>query len=93
VVERMNRTIMERVRCMLSHAKLPRSYWGEVALTAYYLINRSPSARLEGKSPEEVWMQRPINYFHLRVFGCKAMVHVPKEQGASWMAKLDPISL
>ena len=78
---------------MLSHAKLPRSYWGEAARTACYLINRSPSAPLEGKAPEEVWMQRLINYSHLRVFGCKAMVHVPKEQGASWMAKLDPISV
>ena len=26
LVERMNRTIMERVRSMLSHAKLPKSY-------------------------------------------------------------------
>ena len=26
IAERMNRTIVERVRCMLSHAKLPKSY-------------------------------------------------------------------
>ena len=27
LVERMNRTIKERVRCMISHAKLPNSFW------------------------------------------------------------------
>ena len=27
VAERMNRTIEERIRCMLSHAKLPKSFW------------------------------------------------------------------
>ena len=26
VVERMNRTIEERIRCMLSHSKLPKSF-------------------------------------------------------------------
>ena len=30
IAERMNRTIVERVRCMLSHAKLPKSYWGDI---------------------------------------------------------------
>ena len=28
VTERMNRTINERIHCMLSHAKLPKSFWG-----------------------------------------------------------------
>jgi len=28
VVERMNKTIEERIRCMLSHAKLSKSFWG-----------------------------------------------------------------
>ena len=75
---------------MLSHAKLPRSYWGEAARTAYYLINKSPSGPLEGKAPEEVWMQRPINYSHIRVFGCKSMVHVPKEQRSKLDGKASP---
>ena len=30
LVERMNRTLMERVRCLLSEAKLPNSFWGEL---------------------------------------------------------------
>ena len=27
VAERMNITIEERIRCMLSHSKLPKSFW------------------------------------------------------------------
>jgi len=29
LLERMNRTLLERVRCMNFHAKLPKSFWGE----------------------------------------------------------------
>ena len=29
VAERMNRSIVEKVRCMLSMAKLPKPFWGE----------------------------------------------------------------
>ena len=43
LAERMNRTIVERVRCLLSSAKLPKYYWGEALTTAIYLINLSPS--------------------------------------------------
>ncbi|KAG8496414.1 hypothetical protein CXB51_007522 [Gossypium anomalum] len=47
VAERMNRTIMEKVRCMLSNANLPKSFWAEAASTACFLINRSPSVAIE----------------------------------------------
>ena len=39
----MNRTIVERIRCMLSHAKLPKSFKGEAMKTAITMINLSPS--------------------------------------------------
>jgi transposase InsO family protein len=55
VVERMNRTIAEKVRSMLSQAKLPKSFWGEVVRTAVDLINLSPSSPLNGEIPDEVW--------------------------------------
>ena len=43
VAERMNRTIYDRIRCMLSHAKLLKSFWGETMRIAVDLINLSPS--------------------------------------------------
>ncbi|MCO5609644.1 hypothetical protein L7F22_063874 [Adiantum nelumboides] len=88
VVERMNRTIQERVRCMISNAGLPQLFWGEAVKIAVHLINRSPSKVLDGGVPEEAWTGKPPSYAHLRVFGCEAYVYVPKEQ----RDKLDPKS-
>ena len=85
VAERMNRTICERVRCMLSNAKLPSSFWGEAMRTAVDLINLSPSVPLNYDVPEHVWTGKNISYKHLRVFGCRAFVHIPKDE----RAKLD----
>ncbi|KAG2963263.1 hypothetical protein PC120_g27553 [Phytophthora cactorum] len=41
VAERMNRTLVESARCMLEHAGLSKSYWGEAVMTATFLRNRS----------------------------------------------------
>ena len=35
LVERMNRTLVERVRCLLSQSQLPRSFWGEAWILLY----------------------------------------------------------
>ena len=90
LAERMNRTIMERVRSMLSHAKLPKSYWAEAMATAVYLINRSPSVPLKGDVPQRVWTGRSVSYQHLRVFGCLAYVHVAKDQRSKLDIKSKP---
>jgi len=47
---------------------------------ACYLVNKSPSSALEGKTPHEVWTGKKASLSHLRVFGCDAYVHVPKEK-------------
>jgi len=41
LAERMNRTLMERVRSLLSEAKLPGSFWGEALYTVAHVINLS----------------------------------------------------
>ncbi|MCO5607497.1 hypothetical protein L7F22_061693 [Adiantum nelumboides] len=84
----MNRTIQERVRCMISNAGLPQSFWGEAVKNAVHLINRSPSKVLDGGVPEEAWTGKPPSYARMRVFGCEAYVYVSKEQ----RNKLDPKS-
>lgn len=76
VAERMNRTIMEKVRCMLSNAHLPKSFWAEVAATTCFLINRSPSTAIEKKTPKEVWSGTPANYSDLNIFCCPTYTHV-----------------
>ena len=80
VAERMNRAIVERTRCLLSQAKLPRSFWGEAMKTTVDVINLSPSYPLNGDVPERLWTGKDVSYEHLRVFGCRAFVHIPKDE-------------
>ncbi|WVZ25126.1 hypothetical protein V8G54_003670 [Vigna mungo] len=87
LAERMNRTILERVRCMLLGSGLSKAFWGEATNTAVYLINRSPSSALNFKTPMEVWSGRPADYSHLRVFGSLAFAHVRGDKLDSRAAK------
>jgi len=82
VVERANRTIMERVRCMLDDAGLSKKYWAFAVSVAVYLKNRTPTRSVVGKTPHEAWhgSGKKPSLKHLRVFGCLAFVHVPKEK-------------
>ncbi|KAH9669015.1 hypothetical protein KPL70_021617 [Citrus sinensis] len=76
LAERMNRTLVDKTRCMLINSKLPRSFWAEAVNTASYLVNRSPSSAIGFKTPEELWNGKPANYQNLRVFGCPAYLHI-----------------
>ena len=51
VAERMNKTLMERVRSMLSGAGLGQEFWAEAMEKSCYLVNKSPSSTLEDKTP------------------------------------------
>lgn len=88
VAERMNRTLFEKIRCMLIDAELPKIFWAEAAATAAFLVNRTPCRSMENTTPEEIWTRAKPDLTALRVFGCKAMVHIPKEN----RSKLDPKS-
>jgi len=59
----------------------------EAVETACYLVNRSPSSVLEDKTPQEVWTGKKPSLSLLRVFGCDAYVHVPKEKRTKWDSK------
>ncbi|KAK3014299.1 hypothetical protein RJ639_008817 [Escallonia herrerae] len=80
IAERMNCTIDEKARCMLKMANFPKLFWGESIRTACYLINRSSSAPLNFDIPERVSIRQNVSYSYLKVFGCKAFAHVPKEK-------------
>ena len=87
MAERTNRTILDKTRCLLFDAKLPKQYWAEAVNCAVYLMNRSPVNNLD-KTPEEIWSGRKPSLAHLRIFGTKSMVHIPKQK----RHKLDPKS-
>ncbi|KAH9797006.1 hypothetical protein KPL71_005721 [Citrus sinensis] len=84
VAECMNRTLLEKVRCMLSNAGLDKKFWAEAVSYASHLVNRLPSAAIGGKTPMEMWSEKHAqDYDSLRVFGCPAYYHVKD-------GKLDP---
>ncbi|KAJ4705295.1 Retrovirus-related Pol polyprotein from transposon TNT 1-94 [Melia azedarach] len=76
VAERMNQTLLERARCMLSNAELTRRFWAEAVSTACYLINRGPHTGINLKTPFEVWSGKSADYSNLRAFGCTVYYHV-----------------
>lgn len=80
VAERMNRTLVEAVRTMLSDSKLPKTFWAEALSTAVYVRNRSPTTALKDMTPYEALNGRKPNVKHLRAFGCVSHVHVPKDE-------------
>ena len=80
VAERMNRSLMEKARSMLSGAGLGQEFWALAVDTACYLKSRSPTLALVDKTPYEVWFGQKPSVAHVRVFGCEAFVHVPKEK-------------
>ena len=80
VTERLNRTLMEKVRPMLTQAGLPKIYWAEAANTANYLKNRTPSQALLGKTSFEMWYDRKPDLSHLKTFGCIAYAYIPDAQ-------------
>lgn len=78
--ERLNRTIVEKAKCMLFDADLEKKFWAEAVNTAVYLRNRSVVSGLNNKTPFEQWTGKKPDVSHLRIFGSKIMVHVPKEK-------------
>jgi hypothetical protein len=93
VAERMNRTLMEKERSMLNGVKLGQEFWVEAMGRTCYLVNRSPSSTLDDKPPHEVWIEKKPSLQHLRVFGCDAYVHVPKENRSKLDKGMKSVSL
>lgn len=85
--ERMNRTIIEKARCLLFDAKLGKEFWAEAVNTAVYLQNRIVKAALQNRTPYEVWTGSKPNLSHLRIFGSTVMKHIPKEKRHKWDRK------
>lgn len=79
VAERLNRTILEKVRSLLSETGLGESFWAEASSTVVYIINRTPSAPLGFEIPEQIYTGREPDYSHMKRFGCLVYYHV--EQG------------
>jgi hypothetical protein len=78
LVERRNQCVMAAARCMLKAKKLPCMFWGEAIVCVVYLLNRTTSKSINGKTPYELWTGTTPAVSHLRVFGCVAHVKITK---------------
>ena len=75
---------------MFSHSKLSKSFWGEAMRASIDLINLSPPVPLKSDVLERVWTRKDVSYENLRVFGCKAFVHIPKDEWSKLEVKAKP---
>lgn len=80
ISERMNRTLTEKMRCMLFEGKCEKRLWGEALLAAANIINILPNSANENRSPDEVWNGKKPDISKFKLFGCKALALIPKQK-------------
>jgi hypothetical protein len=80
VAKRKNRSIKETVKALLNDQGLSMFLWGEAAMTAIYVQNRSPYRILKDMTPEEAFSGKKPNVENLRIFGCLIYSHIPKDK-------------
>ena len=80
VAERMNRTLVESVRSMLSDANLPKKFSAEALSKAVYLRNHSSTTTVQGKTPFEAWTKEKPYVGHFKIFGCLCYAHISKDE-------------
>lgn len=71
---------MNAVRSMLSEKQVPKMFWSEATRWSVHIQNRSPTAAVEGKTPEEAWSGAKPVVEYFRIFGCIGYVHVPDQR-------------
>ncbi|MCO5581630.1 hypothetical protein L7F22_035519 [Adiantum nelumboides] len=88
VAKRKDMHIAKVARALMSEKNMPPCYWAEVASTAVYTMNKTPTAIVHDMTLEEKFTgKKPdVSHFkvfgcvsHFKVFGCVAYVHVPDE--------------
>jgi hypothetical protein len=71
---------------MLNEKNLSSYFWVEAITTIVYIMNQTTTTVGHGMTPEEKFIGEKPYVSHLKMFGCIAYVHVPKEK----RSKLDP---
>lgn len=85
--ERKHRHILNIARALRFQAHLPIEYWGECVLASGHIINRTPSALLDNKTPFEKLYGYAPSYKHLRVIGCLAYAHNLDHKGDKFTSR------
>jgi hypothetical protein len=80
VVERRNQTVLGMAHSMLKVMSMPSYFWEEAVIIVVFILSRSPTHSIEGKTPYEVWHGDKRSVHYLCTFGCVAHV----KQGNIW---------
>ncbi|KAJ3644147.1 hypothetical protein Zmor_026819 [Zophobas morio] len=91
--ERSNRTLNEMVRCQLASGNLPQGLWAEMIRNGAHIRNRIPRARLEGKTPYELWTGRKPDLSHLRKIGSTAYALIDESKRSKFEKKSERLIL
>ncbi|MBW0556481.1 hypothetical protein O181_096196 [Austropuccinia psidii MF-1] len=88
IVERGNRTLLEKIRVLLADYQVPTEWWGEACSMATYLLNRTPVSTIGFQAPICKWKDlTSLQLDHIHPFGCTAVMHIPK---AKRVSKVNP---
>jgi hypothetical protein len=64
----------------------PDSWWEFAVLHALHYYNRTPLRRLKWQTPYTILNDQVPDISHLKVFGCGAYVHIPKDRHVNALA-------
>ena len=76
VAERRNRTILEGIRAILNESSLPKNMWGEAARHIIWLMNRTQTKAVDGKTPYEAVFDKKPDLRGLRIWGERIWVRL-----------------
>jgi transposase InsO family protein len=80
ITERLNLTLMDKVRAMLYDSGLSQMLWGEAVMHAVWLKNRMSTRVLRDTTPYEARTGMKPDLSSLCEFGCKAYVWAPGDK-------------
>lgn len=69
LIERINLTLLNKVRAMLIYSKAPLYLWGEAILAACYIYNRTPHSSINFKTPYEIYWGSKPNINNIKIWG------------------------
>ena len=58
-----------------------------------YILNKCPTKRLQGYTPEEAWSEKKPSVSHFRIFGSLCFRHVPEQNRKKLDDKAEPMIL
>lgn len=81
VAERSHALLCSMARAMLVDANLPDYFWPLAIQTANHILNRLPTSALPpDTTPFHLWMNKPPDLSHLRIFGSRVIARKPNAE-------------